>query len=558
MSVDPNDSPRKDTRGLPEGYDPHMFYEYRISELAAQAQGVELFVYRLMPWSIIKSIAFAIDPFSGFRTAVGVVTPANRKRIRATDSVLNIRHVKRTIHNTSYSSLSNWRNIPGNVGPVADNPPFHAESGFDQPRQEVLPDYTLDTTKRTRLINSDVGELELVRSFINSPGRSVRTTSTSRSTFTLNSPPNDFQTITGGTDSNDYTYQGNAGRLSRHDFDIFIANEKSKLLDLMSANSLKMFTATMPANRDYTLFRNIVELRDLPRGVTQLRDTIRNLIRTERFLKIPSKRIAKVRSFKTNLSDIPKEYLSYHFGWKQTVKDAMDLLKAPTKISKRINFLISRNGKDTTYRTKRLFPSSDTGTSGFEYDVLSGEYEASTQSRIERDTELRMVINANFRFPDVNTPEFIEHLYNDKLGIYPSLTDIYNLIPWTWLIDWFTGVGNYVEVIDNINHDRSLINWGFLTGKVDGKLTTDFTSKSDHWSRVYVNNVQTSEERNVSQQRHTSVLTYTLQLRKDVNSVPTVHKTSDLSSLTDYQKSILAAIISQSGKGTILSHGPKA
>jgi hypothetical protein len=546
--ANPPDAERRDTRGLPEGYDPRNFYEYRTSQLIASASGVERFVYRLMPFAYIKSVVFAIDPFSKFRTSAGIVTPANRKRVRATDSILNIRRVKHVIYNTSRSSVSNYRNIPGNVGPVADNPPYHAESEFEQPRQEVLPDYTLDTTKRTRLVNSDIGELELLKSSINSPGRTVRHSSTSRSTFTLNSPPNDFQTITEGTDSESYAYLGNAGRLAKSVFDNRIASEKVALSQLMNDNILKMVTGTMPVNRDYTLFRNAVELRDFRRSILQLQETMRNLGVLERALKVPSKRISKIRAFKTSLRDIPKEYVGYHFGWAQTYRDMTSLMLAPDKITKRINFLMSRNGKDTTYRTKRTFASADTGVSGFDYDNLSGEYDLSIESKIERETELRLVINANFRFPDVDLPNFKTHLFREKLGIYPSVTDMYNLVPWTWLLDWFTGVGNYVEIIDNINHDNTLINWGMLTGVVKGKLTTDFKSKSDNWSRVYVNNVQVSEDRNVVQNAHTSTCEYTFQLRKDVSNLPNVHVTSDISSLTNYQASILGGILSQSTK----------
>jgi hypothetical protein len=546
--ANPEDNSRKDTRGLPEGYDPRKFYEYRTSQLIAAASGVELFVYRLMPFNVIKSVVFAIDPFSQFRTSAGIVTPANRKRIRATDNVLLVRPVRRIIHNTSYSSISNWRNIPGNVGPVADNPPFHNESVFEQPRQEVLPDYTLDTTKRTRLINSDIGTLELFKSSINSPGRTVRSSSTSRSTFTLNSPPNDFQTITGGTDSTSYTYEGNAGRLALNVFNNFVTSEKNYLAQLMSSNILKMITGTLPEHRDYTLFRNAVELRDFRRSILQLQETMRNLSALEKALKIPSHKLNRVRRLKTSLKDIPKEYVGYHFGWAQTYRDVFGLLSTPDKIAKKINFLLSRNGKDTTYRTKRNFPSSVTGVSGFDYDGLSGEYELAINSHIDRETELRLVINANYRFPDVDLPSFLSHLFKEKLGLYPSVTDMYNLVPWTWLLDWFTGVGNYIEVIDNINHDRTLINWGMLTGVTKGKLVTEFSSKSDNWSRVYVNNVQVSEDRNVFRNAHTSTLEYTLQLRNDVANLPNVHKTSDISSLTDYQKSILAGIISQSGK----------
>jgi hypothetical protein len=370
----------------------------------------------------------------------------------------------------------------------------------------------------------------------------------------LGSPPDDYPRISFGVDHDSSVTNGAAAVLSRSNFDNLISVEKAATIALMNQEALKMYSGILPSTRNYNFFRNLVELRDIPRGILQLQETMRNLRSLEASLKIPSKLVSKIRRFKTSLDDIPKEYLGYHFGWKQTYKDVSDLLKSPTKISRQINFLISRNGKDTTYRSNRNFESVTTGISGFDYDVLYGEYSPSTESRIQRSTELRMVVNANFTLPAVNTPAFIEHLWLDKLGIYPRVTDIYNLIPWTWLIDWFTGVGNYIEVIDNINHDSSLINWGFLTAKTKGKLVTDFRSKSDQTTRIFKDFDPGIVSTTTVINNHQSNLDYTFQLRKDIASLTLVHKTSDISSLTDYQKSILAAIIAQSGSGRFPGH----
>ena len=48
---------RYDTRGLPEGYDPHKFYEYRRDTLVKTANGIESFAYKYIPWSIMESFA---------------------------------------------------------------------------------------------------------------------------------------------------------------------------------------------------------------------------------------------------------------------------------------------------------------------------------------------------------------------------------------------------------------------------------------------------------------------------------------------------------------------
>ncbi|DAD50447.1 maturation protein [ssRNA phage Gephyllon.1_24] len=544
--VNPTIEPRFDTRGLPEGYDPHKFYEYHIDKNAADARGLELFVYRLMPYSLIKSIAFAIDPLSSFKTSTGVVTPANRTRYRGTNNVL----LTRTLHLDKWSdhtaSVPNWDNIPGRWGPLATDPTVHFHDSGNQGNQVALLDKIIDTTKRTRLVNSDTGTLDKFSSVRNVPGRQFTTIRTSY-VYKDRTPPS-LPEIAIDREVKRYSIVGPASTLSKSTFDNLVLSEHTIANTLMAKQGLGMYTGLLPEHRDYTFFRNLVELRDIHRTIISLHETTRNLRNLESVLKIPSKLVSKIRSFKTVIDDIPKEYIAYHFGWKQTVKDTIDLLKAPGKISKKINFLLARNGKDTTYRTKRKFSSASTGVSGFSHDVLTGEYSALVSSRIERETELRMVVNANFRFPDVNLPSFKHHLYADKLGIYPRITDIYNLVPWTWLNDWFTGLGNYIDIIDTMNHDKSLINWGFLTADVRGKLTTDYESKSDSHDTGQFNSDPGWDFVTTQVNRHTSVLDFSFQLRKDIASILSVQKTSDVSSLTTYQASILAALIQQAGK----------
>lgn len=544
--------PRYDSRGLPEGYDPLKFYEYRIDILKARAQGLESYVYLLMPESLIKSIAIAIDPFSGFKVSSGVITPVNRTRYRSTASVLDRRKQHYYRFNESGSTTVNYDNIPGNVGPFEVHPPVVLNDQlYDYPSQQPLKQYTKDTTRRTRLMGSEQGEFEKFKAHIYSTPRKTVEGEIRYGLFTLNDNLHEshLSTVTRSREMLVRSMIGSSALLSPDVYNALIASEKSAASGLMQKHALGMFKGILPENRSYTSFRNLVELRDLPRSIRGLRDTVRNLLSLERSLKIPSRYVDKVRTLKTNLKDIPKEYLSYHFGWKQVVKDIHDAMNAPAKISKQINFMLSRNGKASTYRSTRKFLTGNSGVSGFEYVYMGGEYNLSSSSRIERETELRMVVNATYRFPDVNVPEFIGHLYADKLGIYPRLIDVYNLTPWTWLVDWFTGVGNYLEIIENINNQRSLINWGMMTAVTRGRLVTDYHSKSDIYDYKAIDLPNPYSPGQVSilthDNRHTSYLEFELQLRSDIANIMSVNKTTDPSTLTGYQLSILGALLAQ-------------
>lgn len=232
-------------------------------------------------------------------------------------------------------------------------------------------------------------------------------------------------------------------------------------------------------------------------------------------------------------------------------RDIQDLLVAPDKITKQINFLIRRNGKESTYRLKRsvLVPTSS-GVPGFDYDTTGRDVEASTYTSVSRKAELRLVMNGTFEFPDVMLPRFRENLFWRKLGAVPSPTDIYNLVPWSWLVDWFTGLNNYVEVIDTINSDFKLINWAMITVDLDSELLTDFKSKSISTTSVqYSPGPGPINTQLITENNHQSRCLLNTKIRRDLaRALPGVVPYTDTSKLTPYQYSILGALISQRTK----------
>jgi hypothetical protein len=338
-------------------------------------------------------------------------------------------------------------------------------------------------------------------------------------------------------------------------YDELRISELAYLENLISVQGLGMFKDWSPNARSYTLFRNIIELKDIPRSVLSIQQTVHDFRSLFASLgKNPHLRDS-VFSLRRLSSNIPNEYLSFHFGWKQLVKDVKDLLELPTKMSKKYAFLIKRSGKPTTFRTKRDFVSGvSDGVSGFDYDLSPYEESASTSHRLQRVTQLRMVINAGFDFPPPSEISFRSYDFYDRIGVVPRPTDIYNLIPWTWLLDWFTGLGNYVEVIDNINRDPSLINWGMITGHTNGRLITNFKSTSyvlDDFSEDFVPG--SLETTTLKPNNHESVLEYECQIRKDLANTLDVN-TISAPKLSGYQSSIIGAILAQRLDHTIPRH----
>jgi hypothetical protein len=315
----------------------------------------------------------------------------------------------------------------------------------------------------------------------------------------------------------------------------------------MQDHSIGMYSGIFPQKRAYTLFRNVAELKDVPRSLLSLRDSLTGLSKFSDALEKAGPRTRELlHSLRTVRDQVPKEWLSYWFGWRQLYSDVVGLLDAPAKIGKKIDFLVRRNSKPTTYRSRKVIIENGTPPDGFLYD-FSLEDSIDLKHSYVRTTELKMVVNTTFDFPPTDLPNFRQKEFYRQLGAFPTPVDLYNLVPWTWLFDWFTGFGNYLEVIEGINSDDKLINWGLITAKVGVELETAYIGKVK-WSKISGEAFDEIDNYSIVEHHHISKLHYTLQLRRDLSTILGVRTTGDKASLSPYQLSILAAILSTRGK----------
>lgn len=555
MAIPLTYGPRVDTRGLPEGMDPHKLYEYRIDTLIKNSSGLESFLYKIMPLSLVKSFAFAVDPTAKYKVSPRPITPVNRTRYRGSASVLALRTYKREKWLTDYKQTPNYKLVN-----TCWSPHFEYQSIVDPvatgsiTTQPVLLDRIKDTTSKTRLIGSEQGTLELFKGKLFSPPRSCQTGTVMTGILTgtaINEPlcsqvGGILNRAYGSTDMVRETHAPTGATLSVGAYNQLRDSEIALSKALCQKHAISMLKSVSPFSRDYTLFRNLVELRDVPRSIVSLQKTLLDLTKLYRSLASSPTTRRAIFSLKANARNVPNEYLSYHFGWKQLYRDLTDLLKLPEKTSKKVNFLIRRNGKPTTLSSLReIISGNESGVSGFDYNGMGTEHTVTQSSRIERTSQIRLVVNGKWDFPPSNSVEFKRHVFAERIGLEPRVTDVYNLIPWTWLIDWFTGLGNYVELIDNINKDPTLINWGMISCTSTGSLITDRSSKSTMVRDMRADNGTGTSVTSFVANNHTSTFDFKCKTRSDVATILDVKLTSVPSSLTVYQKSILGALILQ-------------
>lgn len=522
--------------------EPEKLFRSRYDTLYRKSEGVERFAFSVIPYSMLRSFA-KLDPLHDFKWSPVRISPVGRLRRRKVLSALDQRSLDVKVR---YTASTITPNCYGIVGYFCDYSEYTTttQSKTAQLANNVPRSRCEDTTKRIRPIYSDYGEFENFEfAFHSGPRkfhRRVRSYSQSGGGPATGQNKSMYDIRTTRT-------LGPSGARLTLNTDTFGAGLITYLKNTLTEQGPGILTKTLPDRREWSAFRNIAELKDLPRSIASLRSGLRDLSAIERSFS-SQERLALLKRSGEALKGIPSHYLSYWFGWNQMYRDARDLLNLPQKIAKRANWLLKQSGKEQTYRYKRDYVESLPYVDGtFSWSPnLPDTQNRQTANRREQKIFLRCVVNAKFDFPTLDTPTLNRQYMMDKIGLYPRIGDIYDLMPWSWLLDWFTGVGNYLELTEAINRDPSIFNYGFITAEVDGFLESINTYESvDTSYYTFTSPASSKTVTSTNKYRTTARLEYKARVRQDVADLSSATTTNDLDSLNPFQKSILGALITQ-------------
>jgi hypothetical protein len=210
--------------------------------------------------------------------------------------------------------------------------------------------------------------------------------------------------------------------------------------------------------------------------------------------------------------------------------------------------LISRNGKMTTLHYRRSYSESVSSYPSFVYeiypfDVVLDSASISGSHRVE----LRCAVNSRIDLPHVDIPKLREILFMRLLGGDVRPSDLYNLVPWTWLFDWFTGIGSYISCVETMLNDRSLINYGFVSYVSRGEIKSSLKLKADGSKATAITGNPTVTETIKYRPNRDASFFWKYHHRRSVSSLDGVRIISDPSSLTGGQKAIVVALTTKYG-----------
>lgn len=147
---------------------------------------------------------------------------------------------------------------------------------------------------------------------------------------------------------------------------------------------------------------------------------------------------------KAGLKGVPEGYLNAHFGWAPFASDAMALFNIAKSISDRARYL--RKLEDGGHFRRTLFSGMVSTTYddygyGFTFD---GWAYLSTRQTIRND-KVWFTANAKAVSPLPRDTDVQSLSARQVLGLTLNPASVWDFLPWTWLIDYFGNIGDFMQ-----------------------------------------------------------------------------------------------------------------
>jgi hypothetical protein len=155
---------------------------------------------------------------------------------------------------------------------------------------------------------------------------------------------------------------------------------------------------------------------------------------------------------KSLVSALAAGYLIYEFGWKPIISDVQKLANLARAVQKKIDFLKNNEGK-VVKRTRVLYNiSRSLGEIGIrEFGTpypWGGTVEPAEGSHpIYGTANYKAAYHTSIRYvlPGIDRLTWNEEAFQYLIGLRPGLNLVWDVTPFTWLIDWFNNLGDLIE-----------------------------------------------------------------------------------------------------------------
>lgn len=189
--------------------------------------------------------------------------------------------------------------------------------------------------------------------------------------------------------------------------------------------------------------RPVVDMTEFITQFTDLPRLVRNLGRLVASKETRKKTLSK----KAHVSDLSDAWLSWSFGWAPLISDAIALFDMPRQIELRKEYL--RNLEGGTHLRRKIYSTNEDvfgPVVGYMNGWTPGTYAIQYRSRTTTTVRSWYTANAKLLNPLPASPIAQAELARQltyPLGFSPATA--WELLPWSWLIDYFVNVGSYLD-----------------------------------------------------------------------------------------------------------------
>ena len=243
----------------------------------------------------------------------------------------------------------------------------------------------------------------------------------------------------------------------------------------------KAFDALKPDAPDFSPVVDLLELRELP---PMLKAATRGVM--GKMAKHPKSSI---------MNRAGQYHLALQFGWLPLLGSIVNFADSFVNRTKRFDQMIRDEGRPVRRRRTLKHSGNDeneaitpwpdiTLSGGFNPYVTpthvsqcySDSVHATVKTR-EWFTE-RVWCSGKSRYwlpPGPRTIQWRKKLMRKVLGLYCTPADVYNLIPWSWLVDYFTSVGDFFDAVSGGIADRVVFDYAYIMRSVEHHLKQEAT-----------------------------------------------------------------------------------
>lgn len=280
----------------------------------------------------------------------------------------------------------------------------------------------------------------------------------------------------------------------------WIAFPKPSWLEL-SNYAWQILSKTNPNVEDISVPTFIGELRDFPR-LFQVRG--RNV-----------------------LQRVSGGYVNYQFGWKPMLSDIRRMLQFQRSVEERLRML--RNLRDGKWISRRCFLESDKSETdpsaefiiNSDQGLVKARHTTTYQMKVWGSCQFSLAPGTELPPPGSDSEWLLAWRLTTGVTGWGGVKTLWNLLPWSWFVDWFAGIG---DLIDATNNTIPMIHRNLCVMRtISAKKSYSITSKPS-WMSV---SGQRSEER---------------ERKERILAAPLVPFIVEIPAITATQWSILGAI----------------